>query len=69
MAIGFWIFFAIYSVYWGTFYYVSKEVKNLAWVDFATSAYFGFLIILYVVVGTKLIKAINKFLNYDDDTV
>lgn len=41
-------------------------MNNLAWVDFATSAYFGFLIVLYIIMCTKLIKAINKYLNYDE---
>jgi len=59
--------FAVYSVYWGTFYFISKEDKNLAWVDFATSAYFAFIIVLYIIIGTKLIKAINKFFRYDDN--
>jgi len=42
-------------------------VNNLSWVDFATSAYFAFLIVLFLVVGTELIKSINKHLSYDDD--
>ena len=67
LACGFWIFFLVYSCYWGGFYMVSKELNNLAWVDFATSAYFGGLIVAYIILGTKLVKAICKFLNWDDD--
>ena len=66
LAIGFWVFFAIYSCYWGGFYYVSKSNFNLAYVDFATSAYFAFLIILYIVIGTKLVKAVNRYLKHED---
>lgn len=68
LAIGFWIFFAVYSCYWGGWYVVSKNDNNLAWVDFATSAYFVFLIVLYIVIGTKLIKAINRYLGVDEDS-
>jgi len=39
----------------------------LAWVDFATSAWFAVLIVVYLVMGTKLIKSINKMLNHDED--
>ena len=67
LAIGFWVYFAIYSCYWGGWYFVSKDALNLAWVDFATSAYFIFLIVLYIVIGSKLIKAINKYLNVEDN--
>lgn len=67
LAIGFWIFFAIYSCYWGGFYWVSLDTRNMAWVDFATSAYFGFLIILYIVLGTKLVKAVNKMVRHDEN--
>lgn len=66
LVIGFWIFFGLYSCYWGGFYFYSKDVRNLAWVDFATSAWFAVLIVVYIVMGTKLIKAINKMLNYDE---
>ena len=66
LAIGFWIYFAIYSCYWGGFYVWSKNANNLAYVDFATSAYFGFTIVLYIVLGTKLVKAINKYLKHED---
>ena len=62
LAIGFWVWFALYSCYWGGFYVYSKDVRNLAWVDFATSAWFGVLIVIYLVLGTKLIKAITKML-------
>ena len=68
MAYGFWIFFAIYSVYWGSFYYISKWELNMAYVDFATSAWFAVLIVVYIAIGSKLIKAINKMLNYDEDS-
>ena len=67
MAIGFWVFFALYSCYWGGFYVYSKDQRNLAWVDFATSAWFAVLIVVYIVIGTKLIKSINKMLNADED--
>lgn len=67
LAIGFWIFFGLYSCYWGGFYVYSKEERNLAWVDFATSAWFAVLIVVYIVLGTNLIKAINKMLGYGDD--
>jgi len=60
---GFWIFFAIYSVYWGSFYYISLDKRNLSYVDFAVSFYFGVLIILYLVLGAGLIKQIQA--NYD----
>ena len=66
LAIGFWIFFGLYSCYWGGFYFYSKEERNLAWVDFATSAWFAVLIVVYIVIGTKLIKSINRMLNYDE---
>ena len=46
---------------------MSKNAKNLAWVDFATSAYFAMLIVVYIVLGTKLVKAINKYLGYDEE--
>lgn len=39
----------------------------MAWVDFATSAWFAVLIVVYLVMGTKLIKSINKMLNHDED--
>jgi len=67
LVIGFWIFFGLYSCYWGGFYFYSKSERNMAWVDFATSAWFAVLIVVYIVMGTKLIKAINKMLNYNDD--
>ena len=39
----------------------------MAWVDFATSAWFAVLIVVYLVMGTKLIKSINKMLNHNED--
>ena len=54
----FWLFFGIYSIYWGSFYYVSLDKRNLSYVDFAVSFYFGVLIILYLVLGVGLIKQI-----------
>ena len=63
LAWGFWLFFGIYSCYWGGFYVYSKEERNLAWVDFAMSAGFAVLIIVYIVLGVKLIKAVNKYMN------
>ena len=62
LAYGFWMFFGLYSCYWGGFYVYSKENRNLAYVDFATSAWFAVLIVVYIVQGTRLIKAINKML-------
>lgn len=46
----------------------SKNALNLSYVDFATSAYFALLIVLYIVMGTHLVKAINKYLKHDSDT-
>ena len=40
----------------------------MAYVDFATSAWFAVLIVVYISIGSKLIKAINKMLNYDEDS-
>jgi len=60
LAIGFWIFFIAYSGYWALFWNFSMDKRNLAWIDFATSAWFGVLIIVYIYIGTRLIKAINK---------
>lgn len=67
LAIGFWIFFAIYSVYWGTFYWVALDKRSLIWVDLAVSAYFAFLIVLYLILGVSLIKVINKNAGVDED--
>lgn len=67
LAIGFWVFFALYSCYWGGFYVYSKEQRNLAWVDFATSAWFAVLFVVYLVLGTRLVKAINKMTHHDED--
>lgn len=71
LAIGFWIYFALYSCYWGGFWYVSDEKRNMAWVDFATSAYFAFLIVLFIVRGHALTKALSKYAGqdkYDDES-
>lgn len=59
LAIGFWVMFAVYSAYWGTFYWVTLHYNSLVYVDVAVSAYFGFLIILYLTQGVGLIKALN----------
>ena len=67
LAIGFWIFFGLYSVYWGTFYVISKDKRNLAWVDFATSAWFAVLVIAYIIQGMRLIKSIQKMVEYQED--
>lgn len=66
LAIGFWVFFALYSCWWGGFYWVSMNERNLAWVDFATSAWFAVLIVVYIYLGTKLIKAINRMLGAEE---
>ena len=47
LACGFWGFFALYSVYWGSFYWASMNARNMVWVDFATSAWFIVLIMVY----------------------
>ena len=67
LAIGFWIFFALYSCYWATFYFVSLDKRNMIWVDFATSAWFAVLFVAYIVLGTRLIKAINKMTGHQED--
>lgn len=59
----FWVFFAVYSVYWGSFWYISSEKRNLIYVDYAVSLYFGLLIIIYLMFGMGLIKQIQE--NYD----
>ena len=63
---SFWGFFLIYSCFWGTFYYISKEKGNLAWVDLFASTYFIALIPAYLIVGTGLIKEINKRCETDE---
>ena len=67
LAIGFWIFFILYSCYWATFWNFSMDKRNLSWIDFATSAWFGVLIIVYIYLGTRLIKAINKMTQHEED--
>jgi len=59
LTIGFWVMFAVYSCYWGAFYWVSLDKYSLVYVDLAVSAYFAFLIVLYLIRGTKLIKVMN----------
>ena len=54
----FWLFFAVYSVYWGSFYWISLDKENLSYVDFATSFYFGVLIVVYLMMGISLIHRI-----------
>ena len=54
----FWLMFVIYSVYWGIFYWVSLDKRDMSYVDFATSAYFMALIVVYLVVGCGLIDQI-----------
>ena len=48
LAIKFWVFFAIYSCYWGFFYWLSLHFYNLVYVDLAVSLYFGVLLIVYL---------------------
>ena len=55
--------FAVYSVYWGSFYWVSLDKRDMSYVDFATSTYFVGLIVAYLVVGCGLIDQIQA--NYD----
>ena len=50
----FWLMFFVYSCYWATFYWISLDKRDLVYVDFATSAYFFALIILYLVIGCGL---------------
>ena len=59
----FWLMFAIYSVYWGTFWYISAEARNLAYVDYAVSVYLAACIALYLYVGNGLTRQIQ--LNYN----
>ena len=50
--------FAVYSVYWGSFYWVSLDKRDMSYVDFATSTYFIGLIVANLVVGCGLIEQI-----------
>jgi len=67
LAILFWVFFAIYSCYWGGFYWLTLEKYNLTYVDLAVSAAFGVLIFVYLFLGVALIKAMNKSVGIDED--
>ena len=60
LCIGFFSFFAIYAGYWSGVFYYRWSLRNLAWIDFATSGWFAIFIVVYLVLGTRLIKAINK---------
>jgi len=55
--------FAIYSCYWGTFYWVSLDTRSMAYVDYATSAYFLGLIVTYLIIGCGLIDSIQARYN------
>lgn len=59
----FWLFFTIYSCYWGVAYWISLRERNLAVVDYAVSAYFAVCILLYIYVGKSLTNQIQS--NYD----
>ena len=64
MYIGFWPVFIIYSCYWGGFFFASLNNESMSWVCYATSTYFAFLIVLYLVLGCNLKKAIMSYLNH-----
>ena len=59
----FWLFFVIYSCFWGTAYWFSLDKETLSYVDYFVSGYFLVCIILFIAFGTKLINQIQ--LDYD----
>lgn len=67
LAIGFWVMFAVYSCYWGLFYWITLNNNSLVYVDLAVSAYFAFLIVLYLIIGIPLIKVLNKRAGIDEN--
>jgi len=54
----FWLFFVIYSCFWGTAYWYSLDDNTLSYVDYFVSGYFLVVLVLFIVFGSKLINQI-----------
>ena len=54
----FWLFFVIYSCFWGTAYWFSLDRNTLSYVDYFVSGYFLVCIVLFIVFGKRLIDRI-----------
>ena len=59
----FWLFFVIYSCFWGTAYWFSLDRNTLSYVDYFVSGYFLVCIVLFIVFGKRLIDRIQH--NFD----
>ena len=69
LAIGFWIYYALYTGYWVGIFMISKAEEDLVWVDFANSFWFVMLIPVYYTLCNNLIKSINKLLGYAEEAL
>ena len=62
----FWMYFVLFGLYWGTFFFMSMDKKNLTYIDFATSAVFPIMMLILLAQVVGLIKQIpNSFYQYE----
>ena len=62
----FWLYSVLYGLYWGTFFFMSLDKKNLTYIDFTMSAAFPIMMLILISQGVGLIKQIpDSFYQYD----
>ena len=56
MLCWFWTYTVFFGLYWGSFFFMSLDKKNLTYIDLSTSAIYPIMMLILLAQGVALIK-------------